>query len=345
MDEANTKAAVLRDFLDLLEWEIPGNTQLEYSVKAFGKTYKVDYALVLEGTPVAFLEAKGVDTPLTDKHREQLAAYLKNKDVNWGILTNGEEYEFYRRQVVDSKINVDPLADTNLQNLPDRVTILRAFTKDAIQTGDSEKIATRISKLKQARGVLKSEKERLAAEVTELFTDGVSDAISSQTESQAKEMIDRLVQDIKQEINPDTDLSSTVKMEPEGGQGIPENESEDRVGDAPFDRSGRYVVKFSNSSEEVAAVSGHTQAKAMVNAANYLIRYHGLIDTINIPWVPSQNKAIINDVPEWEQADPFYKELINGYYLDTKLNKSGKQREIRNMVEQCGLGVIFEGGW
>jgi hypothetical protein len=51
MDEANTKAAILRDFLDLLEWEIPTNTQLEYSVKAFGQTYKVDYALILEGAP------------------------------------------------------------------------------------------------------------------------------------------------------------------------------------------------------------------------------------------------------------------------------------------------------
>ncbi|SEH36915.1 hypothetical protein SAMN05192561_10198 [Halopenitus malekzadehii] len=44
MDEANTKAAVLRDFLELLDWQIPQNTQLEYSVEAFGQTYKVDYA-------------------------------------------------------------------------------------------------------------------------------------------------------------------------------------------------------------------------------------------------------------------------------------------------------------
>lgn len=38
MDKANTKAAILRDFLDLLDWNIPTNTKLEYSVKAFGKT-------------------------------------------------------------------------------------------------------------------------------------------------------------------------------------------------------------------------------------------------------------------------------------------------------------------
>ena len=44
MDEANTKAAVLRDSLDLLSWTIPENTRLEYPVKAFGKTYKADYS-------------------------------------------------------------------------------------------------------------------------------------------------------------------------------------------------------------------------------------------------------------------------------------------------------------
>jgi hypothetical protein len=38
MDEANTKAAVLRDSLSLLDWQIPQNTQLEYSVEAVGQT-------------------------------------------------------------------------------------------------------------------------------------------------------------------------------------------------------------------------------------------------------------------------------------------------------------------
>ena len=92
MDEANTKAAILRDFLDLLDWQIPQNTQLEYSVEAFGQTYKVDYALILDGTPVAFLEAKGADTALTADHDEQLSSYMMNKNVNYGILTNGKQY-------------------------------------------------------------------------------------------------------------------------------------------------------------------------------------------------------------------------------------------------------------
>jgi hypothetical protein len=38
MQEATTKASLLNDFVELLGWEIPKNTELEYSVKAFGKT-------------------------------------------------------------------------------------------------------------------------------------------------------------------------------------------------------------------------------------------------------------------------------------------------------------------
>ena len=218
MDEANTKAAVLRDFLDLLDWTIPDNTQLEYSVKAFGKTYKVDYALILDGTPVAFLEAKGVDTTLTEKHREQLSAYLKNEDVNLGILTNGEEYEFYRREVIDSKVSIDTLGKTTLQHLPDRITTLSAFTTDAIQTNESGKILNRIKDLREARVTLEQEKDPISVEVADIFAERVSENITSQAESQAKEMIDRVIADIDSEIEGDNSVS--------GGDRIQESSTE-----------------------------------------------------------------------------------------------------------------------
>jgi predicted type IV restriction endonuclease len=208
MDEANTKAAVLRDFLELLDWEIPTNTQLEYSVKAFGQTYKVDYALILEGTPVAFLEAKGVDTALTAAHDEQLSSYMMNKNVNYGILTNGKQYKFLQRRVDASNVQVQTVGDVQLRNLPDRLAILRAYTKEAIQSGESGKILGRINELREARSILEAEKDDLATDLTTVLTDTVSNTISSLAESQSKEMIDRLIQDIESEIDSDETLSS-----------------------------------------------------------------------------------------------------------------------------------------
>jgi hypothetical protein len=203
MDEANTKAAILRDFLDLLDWQIPQNTQLEYSVEAFGQTYKVDYALILDGAPVAFLEAKGADTALTADHDEQLSSYMMNKNVNYGILTNGKQYRFFQRRVDASNVNVQQVGDIALENLPDRLAVVKAFEKDAIESGESGKILSRINELREARHTLEAGKDDLAVELSSVLADEVSDAILSLAETQAKEMIDRLVVDIASEIDAD----------------------------------------------------------------------------------------------------------------------------------------------
>lgn len=203
MDEANTKAALLRDFLVLLDWEIPTNTQLEYSVEAFGQTYKVDYALILDGTPVAFLEAKGLDTSLTSKHNDQLSSYMMNKNVNYGILTNGKQYSFFQRRVDASTVDVQVVAETQIGGLTDRIAVLEAYTKDAIESGESGKILSRINELRKARGTLEAEKDNLSTKMATVLADSVSDSILPLAESQSKEMIDRLISDIESEIDPD----------------------------------------------------------------------------------------------------------------------------------------------
>lgn len=201
MDEANTKAAVLRDFLELLDWEIPTNTQLEYSVKAFGQTYRVDYALVLEGTPVSFLEAKGADTALTTDHDEQLTSYMMNENVNYGILTNGKRYRFFQRRVDASAVNVQKVGDVDLEGLPDHLAVLSAYEKSAIESGESGNILGRINELRDARRTLEAEKDDLAVALANLLADRVSETISSLAETQSKELIDRLVTDIESEID------------------------------------------------------------------------------------------------------------------------------------------------
>ena len=218
MDEANTKAAILRDFLDLLDWQIPANTQLEYSVEAFGQTYKVDYALVLDGTPVAFLEAKGVDTPLTHDHEEQLSSYMTNKNVTYGILTNGKQYHFFQRRVDASNVDVQKVGDVALGDLPNRLAVLKAYGKNAIESGESGKILGRINELREAQRTLEAAKDDLAIELSNMLADEVSDSISSLAETQAKEMIDRLVADIESEI--DTDGGGTDDPIVRGGDDI-----------------------------------------------------------------------------------------------------------------------------
>ena len=284
MDEANTKAAVLREFLDLLGWDIPSNTQLEYSVKAFGKTYKVDYALILDGTPVAFLEAKGVDTAITEKHREQLEAYLKNEDVNLGILTNGKEYEFYRREVIDTKVRVNTLGKADLENIPDRVTTLSAFRKDAIQSNEWEKILNRIKELREARTTLEQEKDSLATETADLFSKRVSEKISSKTESQVKEMIDRLIADIESEI--DSDGESVERS-------IAQDGSQPDLGKEADDEE-LYTIRILDGENEIADFHATNQVDTFTETVEYFIRSHDLTSHLELPYIPGRTRPIIH---------------------------------------------------
>lgn len=337
MDEANTKAAVLRDFIELLGWQIPSNTQLEYSVKGFGRTFKVDYALVLEGAPVAFLEAKGVDTPLTNDHREQIQEYMKGEDVNLGILTNGEEYAFFRRQVVDSKVKVNTLAEMPLESLPDRITILRAFSMEAIQNDKWVNILNRIEELQAAQSNLQTNKGQFAARITDMLTDSVSDVISSQTESQAKEMIDRLIQDIEHEIDAD------------GTNSRGEVNEEITLTEPSPNPSGEYIIKVQNGETTLATFSDDNQSDAMAKATDYLIENHKLISELEpLPYVPGRKNALINDAPTHPDGEGdmrTYRELTNGYYLFTSFNKRDKKRHVQRLADKCGLEVKFEGGW
>jgi len=340
MDEANTKAAVLRDFLDLLDWQIPTNTQLEYSVEAFGQTYKVDYALILEGTPVAFLEAKGADTALTDDHEDQLSSYMMNRNVTYGILTNGKQYRFFQRRVDASNVDVQKVGDVALVDLPNRLAVLKAYEKDAIESGESGKILGRINELREARRTLEADKDDLSVELSNTLADEVSDAISSLAETQAKEMIDRLVADIESEIDADGTQSRQDT----------DDSVRDQVGASDFsDIEGKYIVELKSGHDRLALFDGDNQSKVMAEVVNYLIQNQDLISKISpLPYIPGREKAIINDEPASphdEQAMRHFQELVQDYYLDTHMDKKTKKRHIRGVVDRCGLDVEFSGEW
>ncbi|MFB6187240.1 MAG: type I restriction enzyme HsdR N-terminal domain-containing protein, partial [Halobacteriaceae archaeon] len=99
----------------------------------------------------AFLEAKGADTALTADHEEQLSSYMMNKNVNYGILTNGKQYRFFQRRVDAANVDVQKVGDVALEALPNHLTVLKAYEKDTIESGESGKILGRINELREAR--------------------------------------------------------------------------------------------------------------------------------------------------------------------------------------------------
>ncbi|WP_336135032.1 type I restriction enzyme HsdR N-terminal domain-containing protein [Natronomonas amylolytica] len=309
MDEANTKAAVLRDFLDLLDWQIPQNTQLEYSVEAFGQTYKVDYALILDGTPVAFLEAKGADTALTDDHEDQLSSYMTNKNVTYGILTNGKQYQFFQRRVDASNVDVQKVGDVSLEDLPNRLAVLKAYEKDAIESGESGKILGRINELREARQTLEANKDELAVELSDTLANEISGAISSLAETQAKEMIDRLVKDIESEIDTDgegTDDpiggSSSGGIEPTGSRIVGQIKREEIEGDDdaqvavfPTKKSGLPFLKENNAWGFVRVGSEFEYVAMYVTGDVRQVKYFATVKDI----VPPEEAELSRPIEEY----------------------------------------------
>lgn len=334
MGEATTKAAILRDFIELLGWEIPSNTELEYSVKAFGKTYKVDYALLLDGRPVAFLEAKGLDTTLTSDHREQLSEYLRSEDVNWGILTNGEEYEFYQRRVIDSKVEVEAIEQTTLQQLPNKNSIIEAYCIETIRDEESESLIEHVRELRQSWETLTNEKEQLATAVVDTLADSVSDAIEPEAKSQAKEMIDRLIADIESEI--DTDAASQLTEN---------TSSADSTQDQPT-LSESYSVEIVQDGNVIATFEDSVQSDLMTSVVEYLVQNHDLISAIQpLPYIPGDTRALINDSPAYNDTTMKQpRELEEDYYLEVNLSWGQKKRELERLAEACNVAVNVEEG-
>lgn len=93
---------------------------------------KVDYAILRDGEPIVFIEAKAAYISLNETHWKQLYHYFNAQDVRFGILTNGIEFRFYtdlnKRHIMDK----EPMLVLDMLNLDERtVSELGSFTKES----------------------------------------------------------------------------------------------------------------------------------------------------------------------------------------------------------------------
>lgn len=200
MDEQNTRRKLIEPLLELLGWDmLSPEVELEYSVQMGVGTKKVDYALMLEGTPVVFVEAKGVDSSISDSHRSQLKSYMRQTGVDWGLLTNGVRFELLKRKKGGDRPDEVSLGTFSLQELSDNIHFLRALSKDSIETGEAERIAENIEATQRAATHLRENKESIANQITQVVTDEVGDSVSQTVQDGAKQFVDVLASSLQQQ--------------------------------------------------------------------------------------------------------------------------------------------------
>lgn len=93
--EANTKAALIEPILQSLGWDTQDPSTVLREKKAFAGKF-VDYVLLVDGDETLIIEAKPLDTNLSDeKIISQALNYANTLGVRWAILTNGLQYRIY----------------------------------------------------------------------------------------------------------------------------------------------------------------------------------------------------------------------------------------------------------
>jgi len=98
--EDNTKAALIEPLLASLGWDTTDLDVVHRQYKRGRQSKPVDYALLINGKPILFIEAKALEKNLSDiKWIRQTLGYAENAGLKWCILTNGEEYHIYRSNI------------------------------------------------------------------------------------------------------------------------------------------------------------------------------------------------------------------------------------------------------
>ena len=96
INEEATKIGYILPILQALGWDTSNRDEVEPEFRTKGSRYPVDFSLKVMRTPRLFLEAKGLGVGLdSPKDLRQTLHYAYDADVEWCVLTDGDEWRFY----------------------------------------------------------------------------------------------------------------------------------------------------------------------------------------------------------------------------------------------------------
>ncbi|MCY4466073.1 MAG: type I restriction enzyme HsdR N-terminal domain-containing protein [Chloroflexi bacterium] len=136
--EQATILVSVQPFIRALGYDTQNLAEVRPEYTADAKTTggeKVDYAILREGEPVVFIEAKAASISLNESHWKQLHNYYNARDARCGILTNGLEFRFYTDLKKSNIMDKQPFLTIDMLDLDHRsVAALEYFTKSHFDT-------------------------------------------------------------------------------------------------------------------------------------------------------------------------------------------------------------------
>ncbi|MCY4000265.1 MAG: type I restriction endonuclease [Bacteroidetes bacterium] len=122
----------IRPFLGALDWDTTNHKLVKPEYEAIPDDIKggrVDFALLSNGRPIIFLEAKKLNEPL-DSHVNQIKRYFNVvREVSVAILTNGDEFWFYTDLEYAHQLDTKPFLKFKLSEIDEQtMNHLRQFS-------------------------------------------------------------------------------------------------------------------------------------------------------------------------------------------------------------------------
>ncbi|KAF0092904.1 MAG: hypothetical protein E1N59_3334 [Puniceicoccaceae bacterium 5H] len=149
--EESTKQAMVLPMLEALGYDIwnPAEVCPEYlsdtAIKKFGQKEKVDYAILLNGTPRIFFEVKALDQPLEGHHGQLKRYFNSTPSVSLAVLTNGLEYRFYTDTKEQNIQDDSPFFIANLESIDQGLDVLARFQKSVFSPEAIREFATELN--------------------------------------------------------------------------------------------------------------------------------------------------------------------------------------------------------
>lgn len=199
--EEATKTSIVLPFLQTLGFDVfnPSEVVPEFTADAVGKKgEKVDYAIKLGGEIRILIECKGLSTKLDRKHLAQLFRYFTVTSAKFGILTNGQVFEFYTDLEEPNKLDAKPFFIFDLLTFgTNSLSELQRFEKSAF---DVDKILATAERLKYVSAV-----KRVVVKETEDPSEGLVKLVAAEVHegrvtAQVREQVESAIRHAFKEI-------------------------------------------------------------------------------------------------------------------------------------------------
>ena len=131
--EEAVKVALIQPFLQVLGYDVSDPLEVipEYGAGWSKTAEKIDYALMIGGKPVIFVEAKAVGAALPN-HDAQLAKYFNaTREVKFAIITDGIDYRFFSDLEEPNMLDKRPFFEFNACSFTDTdIDVVGRFRKE-----------------------------------------------------------------------------------------------------------------------------------------------------------------------------------------------------------------------